>query len=365
MKPTNIFVFFLLLAAHGCGGSPSDQPLWDSGVVEADAPRDRDPRDEGGGLFFQRLQAGPAGEQPASASAWLVHFSDQVPAFRPILGPTVPDAGDCFAMSRRHGTYFYSGATPAAQAIGDTRQYHEHDDPLSLTGADTELALARAVDHDDPVAGMRLDVAYAASPEDGLALPRGQSYAPSSPFDELRDGLDLVNGVAIERAALYVPPDPVLLAPTDDELYPALAIDPSLDLTLTFQLDEPAPGEPALLVMLQLWSDDGELLSMCVDDHAPEVAFPAALFQQPDVPESGELRVQLVNHTLWQLDGRRFDIVAINGKRAPFQLVSGQGSSAGRAAPPGDGFARRDQRRSLYPAPGPRRIDPASGASYP
>ena len=317
---------------------------------------------EGGMLRMEYLHAGnmPDGTRvEAPLRAFLTQFEGQdsydpnaganVP--RPFLGPVVAETPSMKCYDQTANNLFFNAYHPNIQTFVDSRTYYADgpDSIMAMAGDPAyNLDLIKSTGVSDPADGVVHDSIWlGAGP--GSAIQRGTKYsvdpqAPAGDYPGLiaESGYDIPNGAAPYDGTLgaFVSPDFMLDAPTEQEFYSNLQIDPGQDLTFGYTLvdgnpipaDWPTPVWFAGFVSLQDYGDGTgtrpTLQYLCLGEAGraasnPELVVPAGVFAEAAFPAAGKLITGLIIHTAWALnETHRFDAVAMNCDIGDFTVVT-------------------------------------------
>lgn len=339
MKPA--WIYGLVLALGITTSCIIEEPS--PNVIEPDVPVDPDDPpvvtdpfglSEGGGLSAFVLQTGydPAAQAyEERLSMWLTLFHGQEPATRQILGVTVPDAPSCYLHTA--GDYYWTGFAKESQPVADTRAYDDVGESVQVDSFIGSKILTRATAEPDPYFQVQHDIVYLPDPADPAPVRPGTQLVLAAmppygdfPGFEPTNGYDLVQNDAWAQPALYVPSLFALTTPSEEAFFAGLTIDPAQDLAFSRMRLSPIPADwPLEIQFLQFMNTDGKLVYSCFFYEAAEFLVPAALFQQGDFPDAGQILVGSLTHLGWHQSSTsgtvRFDFMGLTGKLSTYQLA--------------------------------------------
>jgi hypothetical protein len=320
---------------------------------------------EGGTLRMEYLHAGnnPDGTRiELNMRAFLTQFEGQnswdpnepdVP--RPFLGPMVASTPSMECYDQRSFDVFFNAYHPNIQEFVDSRDYYA-DGPATITATSDDpndpnnIDLILSTDTSDPADGVIHPYIWLGTGP-GTDIDRGVKYsvdlqAPNGDYPGLiaETGYDVPANATEWEGSLgaFIAPDFDLTAPTEQEFYNNLQIDPANDLAFGYNLvgGNPIPAEwptPVWFAGFVRLMDYGDgtgtrptLEYLCLgpagrDATNDALAVPAGVFStDPAVfPQTGKIITGIITHTAWALnETHRFDAVAMNCDIGDFTIAA-------------------------------------------
>jgi hypothetical protein len=305
---------------------------------------------EGGELRLERFQLGPD-DTDAELAAQALFFENQNPPARLLDGTVITIRAElqdqgylCGDLS--DGNNFDNGASPAAQAVVDSRDYFDVGATATLTNAGDAtdvITLNRFLGEEDAAAatdrsaGLVHDILYKA-PETTL-VKRNATYLPDIEGSDEYSTLDLEFGQTAPGEELadpatgegtpqiFMPSAFTMTSPPEADFYTAgaLVFTRGQDLELTYTPAEAAPaGWPSIMRFIAFVNDEGMVEASCwkivtgePDDG--EFTVPREVLEYVQADPGGRAVFGRMVHAAWETQPAkaRLDLIGIESKVSP------------------------------------------------